>query len=40
MPKFVDKWALPVAFVLIGGVIAWALWQRLMVPPANGIVKF
>ncbi len=25
---FLDKWFLPVVFVLIGGVIGWALWRR------------
>ena len=29
MQKFFDKWTLPVLFVLIGGVIGWALWKRL-----------
>jgi hypothetical protein len=28
MQKFFDKWTLPVLFVLIGGVIGWALWRR------------
>jgi hypothetical protein len=25
---FLDKWFLPVVFVLIGGVIGWALWRH------------
>ena len=28
MQKFLDKWFLPVVFVLIGGVIVWALVRR------------
>jgi hypothetical protein len=27
MQKFFDKWFLPVVFVLICGVIGWALWR-------------
>jgi len=30
MQKFFDKWTLPVLFVLIGGVIAWAVWNGLI----------
>jgi hypothetical protein len=28
MQKFLDKWFLPFLFVVIGGVIGWALWKR------------
>jgi hypothetical protein len=27
MQKMVDKWFLPVLFVVVGGVIAWTLWR-------------
>jgi hypothetical protein len=30
MQKFFDKWTLPVLFVLIGGVIGWAVWHGLI----------
>jgi hypothetical protein len=27
MQKLLDKWFLPVVFVMIGGAIVWALWR-------------